>query len=1048
MVGKKIGVLIALFMVILVVTMPVVFAKSISSYSVMGSDGIEDVISADNDYIFVEVEVSLDENETIEEDELYFEYSKTESFDSCTDDYCYYQSTQADRTPQIMDWTISLLEGSTTLSSKTGTLTIDGEAPEIDDFEVEIEGEDITIEYEIIDTACDECTGCAGIETVTFYEDDTVIREEEAMGECGIEDEIETTISELNLQDGDHELCIEAEDKVGFTSDQVCQAVSVDVTGPHFETGTFRIIEIYNDEEIDMEYIGDDHINAYVYINVSDDNLDASKVYADISAINTEYQETGMYTNVSGSCTEIEEDYYECVWSGYLAYGIDGSISMDFSAYDQNENVGEYTASFTVTKDEEPPTVVDVYKQEVTERGDLAIMEGENTVKAQIDPTGSAFEKGEAYMTFSMAGVNNQQADACEDIGDKWECTWNFTVSGTYSGSDTYLMITTDTQDDAGNRLETAYTTDIYLDTEPPEITGIDVTPDCPTAYEVQFVYVNVSNEEEEVYVEIEAEEIFSGSMTIEGDCEQIDEEDHECIVELDDFVTYSEEEDVIVRVTDSAGNIMEEEYEIEVCELEEVLEPDFITLSVIDYPDVDKRILSYMDYPLHIELRHSVGGSARILEKTAECTNSDYNYFIDIDDGQRSTVLVVEIDQQTLDDTVDELVIECQLQFSVQRGNTIYAIAEEEEFEIAVDLYGLPLGSYEDAIEERIALQQIGIEEAEKKINDLVAVNQVFNTICTIIETIVGINSIFGAVKGIILGIAAALDKADKIPPLKAPAEAMKAVYNIVCNGFGIFNAIIQKGIWPPGFGTSLGATEGGAGVTGTAAARGAGGGGIGTGINWPFFKYACMLHSGKLCEGFGWASFGVKKQTEEGERWLVESDPFRSIHSARMCLYLTGYIYGLRKERQINCMYKTCIEDNAKVGLPVEVCDDQFRVRQCLYVDGAGWARLLGGNEADAVFKQMGRWALGSIDWLITSVAYEITGCPQRYNEAFERGEAQDSCASIDTYLAENFFFVLCNIMAASLSTSETGLFEAHGEKWDAKAELEGTDYCATTG
>src|SRR3989338_4921049 len=100
--------LIALFMIFLFTSLPVVFASTtitINSYT--GKDDVTGYISSYDDYLAVEVEVMPD-NETdtfanFSEDNVYVNvFGKEEAFDSCEHDgntyLCTYTTSTADRT--------------------------------------------------------------------------------------------------------------------------------------------------------------------------------------------------------------------------------------------------------------------------------------------------------------------------------------------------------------------------------------------------------------------------------------------------------------------------------------------------------------------------------------------------------------------------------------------------------------------------------------------------------------------------------------------------------------------------------------------------------------------------------------------------------------------------------------------------------------------------------------------------------------------------------------------------------------------------------------
>jgi hypothetical protein len=79
--------------------------------------------------------------------------------------------------------------------------------------------------------------------------------------------------------------------------------------------------------------------------------------------------------------------------------------------------------------------------------------------------------------------------------------------------------------------------------------------------------------------------------------------------------------------------------------------------------------------------------------------------------------------------------------------------------------------------------------------------------------------------------------------------------------------------------------------------------------------------------------------EKTKLDEVFTSSFDPYRSINFAQECKCFPAIEYNLEKERQIQCIYKNCIKESAKLGLPFGHCDSTLRQQQCLYVDSAAW-------------------------------------------------------------------------------------------------------------
>ncbi len=1029
---------IALFMAFLILSIPVfsaqAYAFTITRVTIAGSDGVEDVMKSDNDYFIATVSVS----EEIDPDQLQISYTKDEAFDSCSGKECVYTSSQTDRAGQEMEYTIQLINASIIVDEVEGTILVDEEEPTIDSYTVEKSDDDITISYEVTDTACEDCSICAGIDYLTLYQDDTEIQTINVASECSVEDEISTSVTELNLEDGDHELCLIAVDNVGHSSDDICEVVSVDRTGPHFETGSLEIKDSMSGNLV--QYIGSDAVLVDVFINVTDDSLSENTVVGDFSLLNSVIGST--YEDMTAdSCEQNNDDetLWVCAWYAVYIEDVSGSLTLTFSATDNEGNEGTYSPTYTLTKDDSAPTVYRVYNEQESE--DLYLKYGANSVYADFDATGSSFSFEQASLTFSLASLTKKDATSCWENGSYWTCVWNFSMS--YSGT-TESSLTIDAEDDAGNAME-SYEVDVATDSEEPEILSISTSLDCPTASDTLEVVVNATDDSDDLYITFYGEDIRTDDEPLTKECVKVDEDIFTCTLYVDDFVSSPEDEDVKIEVSDNAGNIGDDEVDISVCELEGAGTPDFVTTYVGDVVEVDKLTLSYIDYPLYVPLTFSYTSAADIVSKTASCSDMGSVYFMD--QSETSSFMVVTIPAQAVPNATYSLNLDCSISFTMQYGDTVYSTPEVDEIEISVDLYGTPLGTIEQTIVDKIDGQRQGISEAQKDIDFWVGVNTFAGMICTIAQILAKVNAIYAGIRVVLTAIGS-------IPGLYEVASISNMIGDVIYH-------IVTTYAWPVG-------TAGGFASIGTPMSYFNYGysqkigsfnplGAIGIAI-----KNICILYSGKYCEGFSGlenkvvinaeeygdpayyeANYGLEPhlaaQPDRNIQLFTDWDPYKSIHTATSCLYLDAIIYNLRKERQINCMYTRCLEDNAENGLPIDVCDLQYKERECLYVDGAAW-RAAGWKDIHFV-QVILNTAITNLDVFALSFGY------------------YGFCGWYDTNMRSSFSFAKmtyesgnlplmwaatsCHVYAGALTLTETNWFTST-TAFDFEANLEGTDYC----
>ncbi|MEK6867206.1 MAG: hypothetical protein AABX98_00140, partial [Nanoarchaeota archaeon] len=132
-------------MTFLILTLPFFSAQaygfSITKVTIVGSDGVEDVMKSDNDYFTATVQTS----DEVDADDLQISYTKNEAFDECTGTTCSYTSSQTDRSGQEMAYTIELLDNSIVVDDVEGTILIDGEEPTIEEFSLDENDEEETL---------------------------------------------------------------------------------------------------------------------------------------------------------------------------------------------------------------------------------------------------------------------------------------------------------------------------------------------------------------------------------------------------------------------------------------------------------------------------------------------------------------------------------------------------------------------------------------------------------------------------------------------------------------------------------------------------------------------------------------------------------------------------------------------------------------------------------------------------------------------------------------------------------------------------------------
>jgi len=171
------------------------------------------------------------------------------------------------------------------------------------------------------------------------------------------------------------------------------------------------------------------------------------------------------------------------------------------------------------------------------------------------------------------------------------------------------------------------------------------------------------------------------------------------------------------------------------------------------------------------------------------------------------------------------------------------------------------------------------------------------------------------------------------------------------------------------------------------------------------------------------------------DSSTWIY--DPYRSIHYATACLCLPGYVFNLEKERQLKCMYRTCLQGNAKVGLPTDTCEYAYKERECLYIESAQYKEhgYLGGW-LDSLWDTL----IQNLPSIVLGLAYSAT-CQEYIRDSGTMCQAPSEAGPL--YSTRN---VMCAVLGTATSLVELADFIDGGFSFgDYEHTLDGTDYCS---
>ncbi|MBN1644458.1 hypothetical protein JW851_00260 [Candidatus Woesearchaeota archaeon] len=440
----------------------------------------------------------------------------------------------------------------------------------------------------------------------------------------------------------------------------------------------------------------------------------------------------------------------------------------------------------------------------------------------------------------------------------------------------------------------------------------------------------------------------------------------------------------------------------------------------------IDRRTATITEVPVQIQtvfLQTNPREEAKIISAKAKCESEDLiDYFI-IKETTRTPIIITKLMPATEKNSTE---INCTIQLKILQNNN--TIEEEKQIQQTIQLYSNPLGEINENIQNKINQINEDIHDFEKQIAHLERTNRVLGQIASYSETAAKGDAIITQVLGVIWPIAVALEEI----PTPYTKAAGRLLWNIAGKGLHSGHTFVLWAIWNPGYS-----------ITGAST------------ILSTFTKTLTIMQSCQLCDYSETHTALIEQAAGEkiftlddkhGEPTTIEQftiyewEPYKSIHVAQACLCLPAISYNLEKEKQIKCIYKNCIEQNAEYGFPLTECEKTLKQQQCLYVDGAAW-KISGGNAAAQIFSEITNTIMKQLPVIF---AGEIWQNLCDYETGVFSQEAYPETFGQPNILSD-MAVPLCAATAGMQMLQETGFFKGNKYKWDQyTGKLKGDDYC----
>lgn len=447
----------------------------------------------------------------------------------------------------------------------------------------------------------------------------------------------------------------------------------------------------------------------------------------------------------------------------------------------------------------------------------------------------------------------------------------------------------------------------------------------------------------------------------------------------------------------------------------------------------IDRRTATITQVPVQLQtvlLLNNPRDTAEIISAKAVCESEDLTDYFVIRETTTTPIIITKLMPDLEKDSTE---INCELQLTILQNNQ--TINEKKQIHQTIELYSNPLGEIDENIESKINSINEDIHDFEKQIMQINRINRVLGQIAVYAETSAKLDATVTTVIGLIWPIAVVLEEI----PTPYTKAAGKFLWVFVGKALHAGHTGVLTLTWNPGYAPT----------------------GLSTSLS-TFTKTLTQIQSCQLCDyqnsytSLIEKSAGKKiftlddksgKPTTLEQFTIYEWAPYKSIHVAQACLCPPAISYNLEKEKQIKCIYRNCIEQNAEYGFPLTECEKTLKQQQCLYVDGAAW-KVSGGNALAQIFSEITNAVLKQLPVITTGIGWQVM-CDYNTGVLSKKGNALKSSAYPEKFgdprIVSDWAVPLCAVTAGLQMLEETDYFSGNKYKWDQyTGKIDGADYC----
>ena len=1054
-------------MLFLIIMLPVCFAQSLEVTSFAGKDNIQNYAKPDDvatmiikAMIPMDLSISKSQIQICKENLCSFPEScnAEESFGKDIFHECIYKETLAGESG-LFDYNVRLRDDDgNTIKTASTFLGIDNQPPKLFFFDIKPrETKDkakIIIDVQDYGSIEGDASYCSGIEKIDFYDKDSkkiLLSKTYAPGECDIHDEIDY----LHKTTADSEkinLCAKAYDYFNQATDEFCIPFAFDNQGPVFK----RLVLAKDDQPV-------------THIPAEGGTFDLMLEIDDVSEIESV---TADLSKIAGKPIKKKFDYRldnKFFWKDFEITS-KTVCEADVQAVDALGNSANASLTCNIGIDQTGPEVKNI-KSSYEDYAGEPVIAPHAVITAKILEQGVGLYKKEIYLDAKEIGVGVLQADECKNISETmWECYWNDITPSVRDG-DYQIRIDEKSRDDLDNNIRQVASLDVVTYSEAPRISQISQYPIGPTSEDTVEFTLRVTNSKTEPNVFVDASAISTESFPKQASCTAAGIDEWECYVDISQLNEMYMHEWITFFVRSGEAGKQEVPFEISIYEPEPAEGIDFYTITSVNKKPgrgFDKRMVYTTSVPVYLQPNIKSkypNKDIEIIENIAECSAENVSDIYMIPGDPENPYIVVK-SSTGIAEIDSPIKVDCTLSLRIRQGDKIYQNPEIETFSASIPVYNNPLGSVSENAQAQIDAMNDRIWDLQKRTKRWSDVNDWVGTIVSIAQYIAQADTTINYIIGALWLISIVLYELKSVPYIGPALKEIAQVLWQEVSGFlykNLHTTFVIENIWNPGMvGTEIFSAEFWT-ATGKLFA---------TLIKTVSIIYSCQLcdfssslYSGTKKVVYGDTTFDIDatlgKPTQIERFTVYDWDPYRSIHVAMGCLCMPGIVYNMRKEVQVNCIYRNCIEQNAELGLPFDSCAQTYREQNCLYVDGAAW-RVSGDSEMALLMNSLLTGILDQIPLMISSKAWSFVCDPDcgmfgkeqsekeadcgKYGMAPSKGSGESAYPDKFNENPEKDWRVpACGVWGSTQTLMETDFFGTNKFDWNKYAsELEGENYC----